>query len=123
LDPPKSPLKRGTLSPVPPFLRGVRGDHRVVFITQNTFSNILLEFAQYRSQTLGYGGLVGLHSLPGAEAFYRQAGFIECGADPEKENLIYFEFYRREPPSEDNWQDQVDWESLDSDNGVDEDDL
>jgi hypothetical protein len=26
-DPPKSPLKRGTLSvPVPPFLRGARGD-------------------------------------------------------------------------------------------------
>jgi len=26
IDPPKSPLKRGTLIPVPPFLRGVRGD-------------------------------------------------------------------------------------------------
>jgi hypothetical protein len=25
-DPPKSPLKRGTLNPVPPFLRGARGD-------------------------------------------------------------------------------------------------
>jgi hypothetical protein len=25
-NPPKSPLKRGTKSPVPPFLRGVRGD-------------------------------------------------------------------------------------------------
>jgi hypothetical protein len=37
LDPPRSPLKRGTLSPVPPFLRGARGDHRVVCITSNTF--------------------------------------------------------------------------------------
>ncbi|MEH2162275.1 MAG: hypothetical protein V7K38_14820 [Nostoc sp.] len=26
VDPPKSPLKRGTLIPVPPFLRGARGD-------------------------------------------------------------------------------------------------
>ena len=26
LDPPKSPLKRGTLTLVPPLLRGVRGD-------------------------------------------------------------------------------------------------
>jgi hypothetical protein len=25
-DPPKSPFKRGTLTPVPPFLRGARGD-------------------------------------------------------------------------------------------------
>jgi hypothetical protein len=37
LDPPKSPLKRGTLNPVPPFLRGARGDRRVVCITPNTF--------------------------------------------------------------------------------------
>jgi hypothetical protein len=27
LDPPKSPLKRGTLIDFPPFLRGARGDH------------------------------------------------------------------------------------------------
>ncbi len=29
-DPPKSPLKRGTLTLVPPFLRGVRGDLNAV---------------------------------------------------------------------------------------------
>ncbi len=29
-DPPKSPLKRGTLNLFPPFLRGVRGDQKVV---------------------------------------------------------------------------------------------
>ncbi len=29
-DPPKSPLKRGTLILVPPFLRGVRGDQNDV---------------------------------------------------------------------------------------------
>jgi len=26
-DPPKSPFSRGTLSPIPPFLRGAMGDH------------------------------------------------------------------------------------------------
>ena len=33
LDPPKSPLRRGTLTLVPPFLRGVRGDQEVSKIT------------------------------------------------------------------------------------------
>jgi hypothetical protein len=28
IDPPQSPLKRGTKIPVPPFLRGARGDRR-----------------------------------------------------------------------------------------------
>jgi hypothetical protein len=28
-DPPKSPFKRGTLNPVPPFLRGARGDRYI----------------------------------------------------------------------------------------------
>jgi hypothetical protein len=37
LDPPKSPLKRGTLSkfPVPPFLRGARGDQAWLLHEQN----------------------------------------------------------------------------------------
>jgi hypothetical protein len=30
IDPPKSPLKRGPLIPVPPLLRGARGDRRSV---------------------------------------------------------------------------------------------
>jgi hypothetical protein len=42
LDPPKSPLKRGTLIPVPPFLRGVRGDLKVPKVTAKHFSNNLL---------------------------------------------------------------------------------
>ena len=41
LDPPKFPLKRGTLTLVPPFLRGVRGDHEVPKITIQNFSNTL----------------------------------------------------------------------------------
>jgi hypothetical protein len=43
LDPPKSPFLRGTLIPVPPFLRGVRGDQLVLNITVQYFSNNLLD--------------------------------------------------------------------------------
>jgi hypothetical protein len=42
LDPPKSPLKRGTLRGFPPFKRGARGDQSVPKITAYHFSNILL---------------------------------------------------------------------------------
>lgn len=56
----------------------------------------LLRFARLRSEELKYGGLVGLHSLPGAEVFYRKMGMIDGGSDPEKENLTYFEWYQQE---------------------------
>jgi hypothetical protein len=59
----------------------------------------LLRFARFRSEELNYGGLVGLHSLPTAEAFYRKMGMIDGGSDATKENLTYFEWYRREPDS------------------------
>ncbi|AHJ28232.1 hypothetical protein NSP_18990 [Nodularia spumigena CCY9414] len=36
IDPPKSPLERGTLIPVPPFLRGARGDQNVMTQLENT---------------------------------------------------------------------------------------
>jgi hypothetical protein len=55
----------------------------------------LLQFARFRSEELGYDGLVGLHALPGAEGFYRTMGMIDCGADETKENLTYFEWYCR----------------------------
>ena len=55
----------------------------------------LLRFARLRSEELNYGGLVGLHSLPNAEVFYRKMGLIDGGADAEKENLTYFEWYQR----------------------------
>ena len=57
----------------------------------------LLRFARFRSEELGYGGLVGLHSLPAAQMFYRKMGMIDGGADAEKENLTYFEWYRQDP--------------------------
>jgi hypothetical protein len=56
----------------------------------------LFRFARFRSEELGYGELVGLHSLPAAEAFYRKLGMIDGGADAEKDNLTYFEWYRRD---------------------------
>jgi hypothetical protein len=56
----------------------------------------LIRFARFRSEELGYGGLVGLHSLPAAEMFYRKMGMIDGGADAEKENMTYFEWYRRD---------------------------
>jgi hypothetical protein len=55
----------------------------------------LLQFARFRSEELGYGGLVGVHSLLGAEEFYLRMGMIDGGVDAEKENLRYFEWYRR----------------------------
>lgn len=58
---------------------------------------VLLKFARFRSEELGYGGLVGLHALPSAEEFYRKMGMLDGGADAEKENLVYFEWYRRRP--------------------------
>jgi hypothetical protein len=56
----------------------------------------LLRFARFRSEELNYGGLVGLHSLLGAEVFYRKMGMMDGGSDPDKENLTYFEWYQQE---------------------------
>ena len=52
----------------------------------------LLLFARQRSLELGYEGRVGLHSLPGAEGFYERRSMANYGADPDKENLTYFEY-------------------------------
>jgi hypothetical protein len=57
----------------------------------------LLKFAQFRSEELGYGGLVGLHSLPSAEAFYHKMGMLDGGKDNSKDDLNYFEWYSRRP--------------------------
>lgn len=61
----------------------------------------LLQFARYRSEELGYRGIVGLHALPRAARFYEKMGMMNCGPDSEKQNLTYFEWYReRVYPSE-----------------------
>jgi hypothetical protein len=56
--------------------------------------SVLLSFAKRRSLQLGYDGLVGLHSLPRAEEFYRKISMIDCGQDEEKDGLTYFEWYK-----------------------------
>ena len=59
-----------------------------------TVGAALLTFAKRRSKQLGYGGLVGLHSLPRAEKFYQKMNMIDCGQDEEKDGLAYFEWYK-----------------------------
>ncbi len=69
-----------------------------------TVGATLMEFARFRSEQLGFGGLVGLHSLPRAEGFYRRMGLRDEGVDSEKEGLRYFEWYR---PQADWWEEYV----------------
>jgi hypothetical protein len=57
-----------------------------------------LRFSRFRSEALGFGGLVGLHSLPGAEEFYRKMNMKDWGLDGEKDDLRYFEWYQPRPP-------------------------
>lgn len=52
----------------------------------------LLLFSRQRSVELGYEGRVGLHSLPGSEAFYRRYNMSDCGPDPDRDGLVYFEY-------------------------------
>jgi hypothetical protein len=41
----------------------------------------------------GFKGRIGLHSLPGARGFYEEkCGMTVIGPDPQKQNLIYYEF-------------------------------
>jgi hypothetical protein len=52
----------------------------------------LLREAVLLSKREGFGGRVGLHSLPQAEQFYQgPCGMEPLGRDAAKENLMYFE--------------------------------
>jgi glycine/D-amino acid oxidase-like deaminating enzyme len=73
---------------------------------------MLLRFARQLSEALGYGGLVGLHALPEAEDFYRRMSLIDCGLDAKKENLTYFEWYQRQTSEGEDWQNEVDWDTM-----------
>lgn len=53
---------------------------------------LLLLFARQRSLALGHGGRVGLHALPEAEGFYHRFQMPDYGPDPEKDDLVYFEY-------------------------------
>jgi hypothetical protein len=65
-----------------------------------TVGSTLMDFARFRSEELGFGGLVGLHSLPSAEGFYRKMGLQDGGIDLSQ-GLRYFEWYR---PRDDWWE-------------------
>lgn len=53
---------------------------------------ILVTEAIIRSLDEGFGGRIGLHSLPGAESLYREKLKMAClGPDPACGNLLYFE--------------------------------
>lgn len=53
---------------------------------------VLLTEAILQSRQEGFGGRLGLHSLPGADAFYRdQIKMLDLGPDPQYDGLRYFE--------------------------------
>jgi hypothetical protein len=54
--------------------------------------SLLMYLAVKRSEQLGYKHRTGLHSLPAACAFYAKLGMHDFGADPNYQNLHYFEF-------------------------------
>ena len=54
--------------------------------------SILIRAAIALSEDLEFHGRIGLHSLPQANSFYaKTCGMIDLGADPNYENLRYFE--------------------------------
>jgi hypothetical protein len=54
---------------------------------------VLIGEAVRVSQELGFGGRVGLHSLPQAEGFYsKHCRMSPCGRDPNYSGLMYFEY-------------------------------
>lgn len=54
----------------------------------------LMVFSRRRSAALGYKGRVGLHALPTAKGFYDNLNMPDYGADPEQDELVYFEYGR-----------------------------
>lgn len=45
---------------------------------------------------MGFGGRIGLHSLPQAETFYRD-WMTDFGRDPQHQGLRYFEMSESQP--------------------------
>jgi GNAT superfamily N-acetyltransferase len=74
-----APWNRRTIQQ-PPELKGV--------------GTLLLNFARRRSLDLGYEGRISLHALPEAQRFYDSRNMMNFGPDPDKEDLIYFEYGR-----------------------------
>lgn len=96
----KHPDQRGTSLVYVPFLSTAPWNDREIVPTPSYrgCGSILLKEATQYSNSLGFKGRVGLHSLPQAEPFYRdRCGMIDLGLDPdpEHENLRYFEFTKQ----------------------------
>lgn len=51
----------------------------------------LLALAVALSEESGWGGRIGLHSLPQAESFYEHCGLTRVGPDVEYGDLVYYE--------------------------------
>jgi hypothetical protein len=75
----------------------LRGHWPNVAVLTDSSVRFLLLLARQRSVELGYGGRVGLHSLPGSEAFYRRNNVPDYGPDPAKDGLVYFEYAALRP--------------------------
>jgi len=57
--------------------------------------SLLLREAILQSEEETFQGRVGLHSLPQSESFYEKiCGMTRIGPDPQKQNLVYYEFER-----------------------------
>ncbi|NVZ54734.1 hypothetical protein HX797_00535 [Pseudomonas edaphica] len=54
-------------------------------------SRLISFVSKFALETLSYRHGFCLHSLPTAELYYRGLGMTEFPADPDKENLVYFE--------------------------------
>ena len=51
----------------------------------------LIRAAIYESLNRGFGGRIGLHSLPEAEGFYQQLGMVRLASDATKGDLVNYE--------------------------------
>jgi len=64
--------------------------NRIVLTSTPQFRGIgtvLLDFAQQRSLELGYGGRVGLESLPAAVGFYESRDMVRLDPNPDEEYI------------------------------------
>lgn len=70
-----------------------------LFVKQRRFTPVgprLMEAAIRLSESEGYHGRIGLHSLPQSEEFYRRCKMTALELDVSKENLRYFEMTREQ---------------------------
>ncbi len=79
------------------YLESAPWNWRVEAIGQNGqykgVGSVLFRQAVRQSIVEGFKGRVGLHSLPQSEGYYEKVcGMTALGPDPNKQNLLYFEF-------------------------------